>query len=279
MQSRHRFVLDEPEVPFELTILYKDENIIVVDKPHFLATTPRGMWYRQTALIRLRERFEESQITPAHRLDRLTAGVVLFVRNPALRRDYQMLFQEHRVMKTYECLAPSKPVIRPKTGTVERLDPPAVFPLKRRSHIVKDRGRLQAYEIPGVVNAETVIELADTIGNDGADALSSSGGNDVCNDSRHQHLSKRGTVSHSGVGLVGPYRRYVLHPRTGKTHQLRVHMNSLGLPIKGDDLYPNVIEPNYSDFSHPLQLVARSLSFIDPVSQEPCMFVSRVPLV
>ncbi|WEV74531.1 pseudouridine synthase [Bifidobacterium sp. ESL0798] len=242
MQSKHRFVLDEPEVPFELTILYEDNDIIVVDKPHFLATTPRGMWYRQTALVRLRERFGESQITPAHRLDRQTAGVVLFVRNPELRGAYQMLFQEHRVQKTYECLAPALPIVRPKTGTIGRLNPPALFPLKRRSHIVKDRGRLQAYEIPGEVNAETVIELGETDGN---------------------------------VVAQG-YRRYMLHPKTGKTHQLRVHMNSLGLPIKGDDLYPEIIEPDYTDFSNPLRLVARSMSFIDPVSHRPMLFTSRL---
>ncbi|WEV47317.1 pseudouridine synthase [Bifidobacterium sp. ESL0690] len=244
MQPKHRFVLDEPEVPFELTILYIDTNIIVVDKPHFLATTPRGMWYRQTALVRLRKHFKEPQITPAHRLDRLTAGVVLFVRNPELRGAYQMLFQEHRVEKVYECLAPAKPIIRPKTGTTERLDPPAVFPLRRRSHIVKERGRLQAYEMPGNVNAETVIELA------------AAGGN----------IASQG------------YRRYVLHPKTGKTHQLRVHMNALGLPIKGDDLYPEILEPDYTDFSKPLQLVARSMSFIDPVTRVPFTFTSQVAL-
>lgn len=237
-------MLDEPEVPFELTILYEDNDIIVVDKPHFLATTPRGMWYRQTALVRLRERFGESQITPAHRLDRQTAGVVLFVRNPELRGAYQMLFQEHRVQKTYECLAPALPIIRPCTGTIERMDPPSVFPLKRRSHIVKHRGRLQAYEIPGTVNAETVIELAQTDG----------------------EIAAQG------------YRRYVLHPKTGKTHQLRVHMNSLGLPIKGDDLYPEIVEPDYADFSDPLQLVARSMSFVDPVSCELRTFTSQIAL-
>ncbi|MCO6557873.1 MAG: 23S rRNA pseudouridylate synthase [Bifidobacterium sp.] len=244
IEKSHRWIVDEPEVPFELTILYEDSNIIVVDKPHFLATTPRGMWYRQTALVRLRKHFKEPQITPAHRLDRQTAGVVLFVCNPKLRGDYQMLFQEHHVEKTYECLAPAKLIARPPTGIIQRLEPPAVFPLKRRSHIVKNRGRLQAYEVPGTVNAETVIELGETDGDIAAEG----------------------------------YRRYILHPKTGKTHQLRVHMNSLGLPIKGDDLYPEIIEPDYTDFSNPLQLVARSLSFIDPISHEPRTFVSQIPL-
>ena len=225
------------------SVIYEDAGIIVVYKPHFLATTPRGMWYRQTALIRLRERYGEPGITPAHRLDRLTAGVVVFVRDPALRRAYQMLFQERRTRKVYECLAPCAPVVRPGTGTLAPLAPPRPFPLVRRSHIVKARGRLQAYEIPGAVNAETVIE-------------------------------RGGLVRSAGE----PACRYTLRPRTGKTHQLRVHMASLGLPIVGDDLYPNIETRAYDDFSRPLELVARSLEFDDPVTGEPRRFVSRVPL-
>ncbi|WP_372445375.1 pseudouridine synthase [Bifidobacterium pluvialisilvae] len=237
---------DEPDIPFDFDVLYEDERIIVVDKPHFLPTTPRGMWYRSTALIRLRERLGEPQITPAHRLDRDTAGVVVFVREPSARGAYQMLFQEHRAVKVYECLAPARPVSRPCFGTIERLEPPRVFPLRRRSRIVKDRGILQAYEEPGAVNAETVVEL--------------------------------------GAGVQGagrrrcPVRAYVLHPRTGKTHQLRVHMNSLGLPIVGDPMYPRVIDRAYDDFSNPLRLVARSLEFTDPYTGERRRFVSRVML-
>ncbi|KAA8817645.1 23S rRNA pseudouridylate synthase [Bifidobacterium callitrichos] len=245
----HRFVTVEPDIPFELPVVYEDAGIIVVDKPHFLATTPRGMWYRQTALMRLREIYGDDSITPAHRLDRLTAGIVVFVRDPALRGAYQMLFQERRTSKTYECLAPCAPIVRPRYGTIERLEPPRIFPLRRRSRIVKRRGVLQAYEEPGEVNAETVIELG-------------AGG-----------MAIDGTPTW-GSGV----RAYTLHPRTGKTHQLRVHMNSLGLPIRGDDFYPRVEQRAYDDFSQPLELVARRLSFIDPVSGEPCEFISRVPL-
>ena len=92
-------MLEEPHIPFEYEVLYEDENIIVIDKPHFLATTPRGMWYRETALVRLCERYDEPNITPAHRLDRLTAGVVVFVRNPSARGAYQMLFQNRKTVK------------------------------------------------------------------------------------------------------------------------------------------------------------------------------------
>lgn len=339
MTERHRWVGDEPEIPFDYDVIYEDSGIIVIDKPHFLATTPRGMWYRQTALIRLREQFGEPDIAPAHRLDRATAGIVVFTRKPRLRKTYQMLFQKHMVMKTYECLAPAAPISRPQYGTIARLDPPAVFPLLRRSRIVKQRGILQAYERPGEVNAETVIRLG--IDSDYGDvngqirwetmhghtdcerqrrlAGSRAGrlmGDDAeeqtetCDDVRPARListaacakpgggrgSSRGCIGRNAIRLhsVGHdfrsyaangqrprpvcYRRYILEPKTGKTHQLRVHMNALGLPIAGDDLYPRINYPDYDDFSAPLQLVARSLAFIDPISDELRRFVSRVPL-
>ena len=75
-----------------------------------------------------------------------------------------------------------------------------------------------------------------------------------------------------------PIARYVLHPQTGKTHQLRVHMNALGLPILGDDFYPRIEQRAYDDFSQPLELVARVLEFRDPLTGELRRFVSRVPL-
>ena len=235
---------EEPHIPFEYEVLYEDERIIVIDKPHFLATTPRGMWYRETALIRLRERCGEPDIVPAHRLDRPTAGVVVFVRDPAVRGPYQMLFQNHMAVKTYECMAPLAPPQRPRYGTVEQVDRHRPFPTVRRSRINKDRGRLQAYESADMPNAETLIERGDDV----------------------WHIDGK------------PFVNYTLHPRTGKTHQLRVHMNSLGLAILGDDFYPDIVQRAYDDFSQPLELVARELRFDDPLNGEPRRFVSHVPL-
>ena len=238
-QQGHRMVLEEPQIPFEPRIIYEDQRIIVVDKPHFLATMPRGMWYASTVLIRMRRLYGEPDIIPAHRLDRATAGVLVLVRDPSARRAYQMLFQEHRVRKIYQCLAPVRPIARPRTGTVRHLDPPRVFPLERRSRVIKRRGILQAWEERGPVNAVTRVEL---------------------------------TAGH------GCLATYTLYPKTGKTHQLRVHMNALGLPIVGDDLYPRIQTRAYDDFSRPLQLVARRLEFTDPFTGGKRAFVSSVPL-
>ncbi len=235
----HRIVLEEPQIPFEPKVIYEDRRIIVVDKPHFLATMPRGMWYEGTVLIRMRQQYGEPDIVPAHRLDRATAGVLVLVRDPAARRAYQMLFQEHRVRKVYQCLAPVRPILHPRTGTVQHLDPPRVFPLERRSRVIKRRGILQAWEERGPVNAITRVELT------------------------------------AGQGCLATYK---LYPQTGKTHQLRVHMNALGLPIVGDDLYPRIQTRAYDDFSRPLQLVARRLEFTDPFTGVERIFTSSVPL-
>jgi tRNA pseudouridine32 synthase/23S rRNA pseudouridine746 synthase len=217
----YRDLPDEVEVPFDIPVLHRDDDIVVVDKPHFLATMPRGGHVAQTALVRLRRELDSPELSPAHRLDRLTAGVLLFTTRRAVRGAYQKLFADGRARKVYLARA----------GT----DPALVFPMTLRSRIVKERGRLQAYEEPGEPNAETLVE-------------------------------------HLGDGL------YRLTPRTGRTHQLRVHMNSIGLPIHGDPLYPEIKDVAPDDFSTPLELVAHSLEFDDPLTGQRRRFVSsRVP--
>ena len=212
----------EQRVPFEIDVLHRDENLLVVDKPHFLATTPRGSWVTETAVVRLRKELDLPELSPVHRLDRLTAGVLVFTVRREARRAYQMLFDRRLVEKEYEAIAPAAP----------HLD----FPREVRSRIVKERGVLQAREVEGSVNAVTRIDV---------------------------------------MGTAGGRARYRLRPETGRTHQLRVHMNSLGIPILGDNLYPEVYEVGPQDYSNPLQLLARSLSFDDPITGRPTRFVSR----
>ena len=206
-------------VPFDIPVLHRDADIVVVDKPHFLATMPRGRHVAQTALVRLRRELGMPELSPAHRLDRLTVGVLLFTTRRGLRGPYQTLFARGLVRKTYLARA--------------AVDSGIELPRVVRSRIVKRRGHLQAVTEPGPPNAETVVEL----------------------------------VSPDGV--------YRLTPRTGRTHQLRVHMASLGLPIIGDPLYPNVIDVPADDFSTPLQLLAQRIAFDDPISGLRREFVSR----
>jgi tRNA pseudouridine32 synthase/23S rRNA pseudouridine746 synthase len=222
----HRELAPETPVPFPLAVLHRDERILVVDKPHFLATTPRGRHVTETALARLRRDLDLPELSPAHRLDRLTAGLALFVVQPRHRRAYQTMFRDRRVRKEYRAVA--------------RYRPELTLPVTVRSHIVKERGIIAAREVPGAEpNAESRIDL----------------------------LDQRGT---SGTAL------YRLVPATGRTHQLRLHMSSLGIPILGDPVYPVVRdEPAPEDFSDPLQLLASVLEFTDPVTGEPLRFTTR----
>ncbi|MER7011738.1 RluA family pseudouridine synthase [Saccharopolyspora sp. NPDC000359] len=218
----HRDLPVEVPVPFPIDVVHRDEHLLVVDKPHFLATTPRGGHVAETALVRLRRDLDLPELSPAHRLDRLTAGLVMFVITPRHRGAYQTLFHDREVRKEYEAIA--------------GFDPELQLPRTVRSRIHKQRGVLAAEEVPGEPNSETRVEL----------------------------------VEHRG-GLG----RYRLLPRTGRTHQLRVHLNSLGIPIVGDDLYPVVRERAADDFSNPLQLLAKVLEFTDPVTGQQRRFESH----
>ena len=213
----YRDLPDEVEVPFEVPVLYRDDAIVVADKPHFLATMPRGRHVVQTALVRLRRDLGLPELSPAHRLDRLTAGVLLFTVRREVRGAYQTMFARGEVAKTY--LARS-------SGSLDLAAPQVVS-----NRIVKRRGVLQACVEPGEPNAETLVEPL-------------------------------------GGGL------YRLTPRTGRTHQLRLHMAGLGLAIDNDPLYPQILEVDPADFSAPLQLLAHRLEFTDPITGEHRCFVS-----
>lgn len=205
----YRDLPDEVEVPFDIPILHRDNNILVVDKPHFLATMPRGRHVAQTALVRLRRELDLPELSPAHRLDRLTAGVLLFTVRREVRGAYQTLFARGEVAKTYLARSTVEPGLS---------EPQAIS-----NRIVKRRGILQATVEPGEPNAETLIEPL-------------------------------------GEG------RYRLTPRTGRTHQLRVHMAGLGVPIDNDPLYPCVEADEPRNFSRPLMLIAQRLEFVDPTT-------------
>lgn len=221
---------NEPPVPFAETVLHTDEHLIVVDKPHFLPVIPSGRFLRETLLTRLRLRPELQHLnpenfTPLHRLDKDTAGVMLFSHNPATRGAYQKLFQNREVGKVYHALAPL------------RTDLP--YPYRISSRMVRGEAFYLTQEVEGEPNAHTVVELLETRG---------------------------------GLGL------YRLLPETGKKHQLRVHMNRLGMPLLNDALYPVPLPAGKEDYDKPLKLLAKSISFRDPFSGQMRQFDSGLDL-
>jgi tRNA pseudouridine32 synthase/23S rRNA pseudouridine746 synthase len=209
----YREVENEKTIPFVEQVLYQDDHILVADKPHFLPVIPSGKFLRETLLVRLRKQRATEALVPIHRLDRETAGVVLFSLNPKTRGRYTSLFRNRQVRKVYEALAPTL-----KNSS---------FPTTRRSRIVQGEPFFRMKETPGEANSETRISV---------------------------------------ISNLGSLTLYQLLPLTGRKHQLRLHLAALGIPIINDKLYPAVTPADDSDFSRPLKLLAKSISFQDPLT-------------
>ncbi len=222
----YRDVPGETLIPFEETVLFQDEHLVVADKPHFLPVTPSGNYLQETLLVRLKNRLNIDTLVPIHRIDRETAGLVMFSVRPAERDAYGSLFRQHQVDKHYEAIAPWRPDID--------------FPLTRKSRIVQDEPFFRQREIEGALNSETHIDV---------------------------------------IEKIGDLARYALGPVTGKKHQLRVHMNAIGLPILNDRMYPPVAHTPDDDYAKPLQLLAKSIAFVDPVTGQTRQFYSQRVLV
>lgn len=224
----YRELPNEKPIPFLERVIYQDEHILVADKPHFLPVIPSGRFLQETLLVRLRNQFKLEDLVPLHRLDRETAGVVLFSVNPKTRGLYGSLFQERRIRKVYQALGPAPSNF-----------PDLSFPLTRRSRIVRGEPFFRMKEVAGEPNSETRIEL---IKNLDAESL------------------------------------FQLIPVTGRKHQLRVHLSALGIAIMNDSLYPRLNLPDEDDFSRPIKLLAKSISFRDPLSGQERYFESSVEL-
>jgi tRNA pseudouridine32 synthase/23S rRNA pseudouridine746 synthase len=223
----YRMLAGEAVIPFEASVLYRDDYLVVADKPHFLPVTPAGRYVQQTLLVRLKRQLGIDTLTPAHRIDRDTAGLVLFTVQPHTRNRYQTLFRERSVRKEYEAIAPYRAEL--------------ALPLRYRSRLVESPAFMQMQEIDGPPNAETAIALIE----------------------RHGDLA-----------------RYALQPVSGQKHQLRAHMAALGIPILNDRIYPHLYpdEGAAQDYSRPLQLLAKRVQFVDPLSGEERVFESRFEL-
>ncbi|MEI6026679.1 MAG: pseudouridine synthase [Betaproteobacteria bacterium] len=219
----------EPRIPFELEVLHQDEHLVVVDKPHFLPVIPRGRYLQETVLVRLKRLLGLADLVPMHRLDRETAGVLLFTVQPATRHAYQALLSVRAVRKVYEAVAPWR----------EGLNFPMT--LQHRLQEPEDHRFMQMQVAPGEPNAHTQVELVARLPAGGA--------------------------------------HYRLHPLTGRKHQLRAQMNAAGLPLQGDRLYPH-LQPEPAagappDYRDPLQLLAREIAFVDPLTGKDRRFTSR----
>ncbi|MBS0452086.1 MAG: pseudouridine synthase [Proteobacteria bacterium] len=219
----YRALEQEDDIPFEETVLFQDDYLVVADKPHFLPVVPTGRYLQHSLLVRLKRKLGIEALTPAHRIDRGTAGLVIFSVQANTRDRYQTLFRERAVHKVYEAIVPWK------EGTQ--------LPPVRRSHLMDDASFLRTREAPGCEpNSETHMQVLQVHGG-------------------HAHLR--------------------LSPVTGRKHQLRVHCAAMGMPILNDDYYPVLRPEGPDDYSRPLQLLARSVEFTDPVTGQVRRFESQ----
>jgi tRNA pseudouridine32 synthase/23S rRNA pseudouridine746 synthase len=218
----YREVENEPIIPFKEAILFQDPHILVAYKPHFLAVIPGGIYVNECLQNRLRLSTGIDTLQALHRLDRVTAGLVIFSVNPDTRHIYHYLFEKRQIHKTYQAVA--------KISTGENL---LGQKWEVKNRIVRSEPRFRMRVAEGGANSHSVIQCL--------------------KQSRHKAL-------------------FELKPVTGKTHQLRVHMQALGWPILNDKYYPQLQPLSADNYSAPLQLLAKGLQFIDPVTQLPRSF-------
>jgi tRNA pseudouridine32 synthase/23S rRNA pseudouridine746 synthase len=222
----YRSVPDEVVGTGPIGVLFEDELLVAADKPHFLPVTPGGRYLQDTLLVRLRRQLGLPGLTPLHRIDRETAGVVLFAKQPVHCAAYQALFAGRHVFKQYEAIAPA--------GAAH------CFPLTRTSTLVEGPHFMQMREAQGP-----------------------------------QPGAAGGSCTEiDRIEVHGAWARYRLHPRTGKRHQLRVHMAALGLPILGDRIYPRLLPPHSDEPGNPLRLLAQRIAFQDPFTGQARSFSS-----
>jgi tRNA pseudouridine32 synthase/23S rRNA pseudouridine746 synthase len=251
----YRRIPQEPELPFKAQVLFRDAHLVVADKPHFMPVTPAGRYVRSSLLVQLKEELGIDTLSPLHRIDRETAGLVVLSVNPQERNAYQALFRERQVHKTYLAIGPYRNEL--------------VFPITRQSRIEEDAQFFLSREAEGAPNSETHIEILKCLNTGLSPSVHPS-------DDSTEGSTRRSPQSH-----YKPKALYQLSPITGKRHQLRIHMCALGIPIEGDQFYPEVLRgpDEREDFSQPLQLLAQKIAFTDPISGEKREFISKQKLV
>ena len=223
----YRHIANEPVLPQKASIMFEDEHLIVADKPHFMPVTPAGRYVQQSLLVQLKHLTGNDNLVPLHRIDRETAGLVMFGKRLQDRDAYHALFRDKKMHKVYEAVAAYNPALELPRAHISRLQPDQLF--------------FKTQEVAGEPNSETRISL---------------------------------------LKVEASRALYQLVPISGKRHQLRVHMMALGLPLEGDQFYPTVLRgPDaLEDFNNPLQLLAKTVAFTDPVTGEAREFHSALRL-
>ena len=225
----YREVDREPVIPFSEKIIFQDELILVAYNPHFLPVTPGGGYVKECLQGRLRNRTGNQQLQAVHRIDKATAGLVLFSVKPDSRHQYHNLFEAHKVSKTYQAVA------------CTNANPPSInqqWEIKNR--LEKTGTRFLMHIVEGMANSHSRIRC---------------------------------------LQCSADKALFELNPITGKTHQLRLHMQSLGWPILHDTYYPQLLQPvKPDDYSKPLHLLAQKLEFTDPVTLQKRSFSSNTEL-
>ncbi|MHA3684098.1 pseudouridine synthase [Leucobacter sp. HY1908] len=249
----HRDLAPETPVPGQIRIVHHDERLVVIDKPAFLSTIPRGKHVQESVVVRLRNALGLPELTPIHRLDRVTSGLLVLTTDRRWRGPYQSMFQRAgAIEKTYHAVAP--------------IDPALPLPVEIENHLAKEHGVMHAEIVPGApVNARSGIALErELTAAEAANARSYDTPSEACGE--------------ASPGVARPLGLYRLTPHTGRTHQLRLHMWAAGVPIVGDPLYPVDRGAAIDDFTTPLQLLASRLSFTDPVSGAARSFASGLAM-
>ena len=269
---------DEPALPWPARVLFQDAHLVVADKPHFMPVTPTGPFVQNSLLVQLKRELGLPELSPIHRIDRDTAGLVAFAVHAKERAAYQGLFRDRAVHKRYEAIAPAAdldalaaqgaglgswsalgesllapvaggawpkaqaaPATPPTSGQAAR-DGSASTAWCYRSRLESHAHFFTMHEVAGEANCETHLQCL---------ARDASG-----------------------------WARYALVPHTGRRHQLRAHLSALGLPLRHDPYYPQVSRgaQDADDWQHPLQLLARELGFVDPITGDTRRFESRLHL-
>ncbi len=228
----YREVENEPLIPFKEIIIFQDQHILVAYKPHFLAVIPGGIYVNECLQNRLRRSTGIKSLQALHRLDRVTAGLVIFSVNPATRHHYHQLFETRQIHKTYQAIAN---ISEGKNSSAGENLVGQEWEVKNR--IVRSQPRFLMQVIEGEANSHSVIRcLQQTV-------------QQTAQETERKAL-------------------FELNPITGKTHQLRLHMQTLGWPILNDKYYPQLQPLSADNYSAPLQLLAKELKFIDPITQQ-----------